>query len=81
MKKNCQNVAGQCPISSLFNIISDKKYPIAVSRVFFMYDKTQILRAQIVLRTQIVAVQILRETAMLQSEAKTCFISLSFLSF
>jgi hypothetical protein len=31
-----------------------------------MYDKTQILRAQIV------AVQILRETAMLQSEAKTC---------
>ena len=32
---------------------------------FFMY-KTQILR------TQIVAVQILRETAMLQSEAKTC---------
>jgi hypothetical protein len=44
-----------------------------------MYDKTQILRAQIVLCTQIVAVQILRETAMLQSEAKTCIRRLTIL--
>jgi hypothetical protein len=54
------------PMSSLFKINSDKKYPIAVSR-FFMYisQNTNFARANC-FAPEIVEVQILREMATLQ---------------